>query len=98
MSITSVSIAFLASLFILMIGLPVAVVLATIGITGGWLAIGPSMVQSIGSVIWGVQNENLLTAIPLFILLGEILLRSGLADKMYMSLSAWLGRLPGGLL
>jgi tripartite ATP-independent transporter DctM subunit len=98
MSITTVSIAFLASLFILMIGLPVAVVLATIGIAGGWLAIGPSMVQSIGSVIWGVQNENLLTAIPLFILLGEILLRSGLADKMYMSLSAWLGRLPGGLL
>jgi C4-dicarboxylate transporter, DctM subunit len=98
MSITTVSIAFLASLFILMIGLPVAVVLATIGIAGGWLAIGSSMVQSIGSVIWGVQNENLLTAIPLFILLGEILLRSGLADKMYMSLSAWLGRLPGGLL
>src|SRR5215203_4193381 len=51
-----------------------------------------------GSVIWSVQNENILTAIPLFILLGEILLRSGLADKMYGSLSAWLGRLPGGLL
>jgi C4-dicarboxylate transporter, DctM subunit len=98
MSVATVSIAFFAALFVLMIGLPVAVVLASIGIAGGWLAIGPNMVQSIGSVIWGVQNENLLTAIPLFILLGEILLRSGLADKMYLSLSAWLGRLPGGLL
>jgi tripartite ATP-independent transporter DctM subunit len=45
-----------------------------------------------------VQNENILTAIPLFILLGEILLRSGIADKMYAALSLWVGRLPGGLL
>jgi tripartite ATP-independent transporter DctM subunit len=51
-----------------------------------------------GPVIWGVQNENILTAIPLFILLGEILLRSGIADKMYAALSLWVGRLPGGLL
>ncbi|HKU97049.1 MAG TPA: TRAP transporter large permease subunit [Vineibacter sp.] len=98
MGTASFSAAFLAALFVLMIGLPVAVVLASAGIAGGWAAIGQSMVDSIGSVIWGVQNENLLTAIPLFILLGEILLRSGLADKMYISLSAWLGRLPGGLL
>ena len=31
-------------------------------------------------------------------LLGELLLRSGIADRMYVALSAWLGRLPGGLL
>src|SRR5206468_567463 len=36
--------------------------------------------------------------IPLFILLGELLLRSGIADRMYVALSAWLGRMPGGLL
>jgi tripartite ATP-independent transporter DctM subunit len=51
-----------------------------------------------GAVVWGVQNENLLTAIPLFILLGELLLRSGIADRMYGALSLWFGRLPGGLL
>ncbi|MDJ0933232.1 TRAP transporter large permease [Breoghania sp.] len=39
-----------------------------------------------------------MTAVPLFILLGEILLRSGIADRMYEALSLWLGRLPGGLL
>ena len=54
--------------------------------------------DSIAPVVWGVQNENLLTAIPLFVLLGELLLRSGIADRMYVALSAWLGRLPGGLL
>ncbi len=98
MTVGAVSIAFVSGLFILLIGLPVAVVLAALGVAGGWLSIGQSMVDSIGSVVWGVQNENLLTAIPLFILLGEVLLRSGLADNMYISLSAWLGRLPGGLL
>ena len=51
-----------------------------------------------GPVIWGVQNENILTAIPLFVLLGELLLRSGIADRMYGTLALWLGRLPGGLL
>lgn len=39
-----------------------------------------------------------MTAIPLFMLLGEILLRGGIADRMYDAMAAWLGRLPGGLL
>jgi tripartite ATP-independent transporter DctM subunit len=39
-----------------------------------------------------------MTAIPLFMLLGELLLRGGIADKMFDALSVWLGRLPGGLL
>ncbi|MEP7283026.1 MAG: TRAP transporter large permease, partial [Rubrivivax sp.] len=49
-------------------------------------------------VVWGVHNDNLLTAIPLFVLMGELLLRSGIADRMFGALAAWLGRLPGGLL
>lgn len=44
------------------------------------------------------MNENLLTAIPLFILLGEIMLRSGMADRMYGAMALWLNRLPGTLL
>ena len=98
MSITIVLTAFLVSVAILVIGLPVAAVLAGIGVAGGLASLGPRFVDSMGSVIWGVQNENLLTAIPMFILLGEILLRSGLADRMYVGLSVWLSRLPGGLL
>jgi tripartite ATP-independent transporter DctM subunit len=98
MSITIVFAAFLVSLGVLVVGLPVAAVLAGIGLAGGLASLGPRFVDSMGSVIWGVQNENLLTAIPMFILLGEILLRSGLADKMYVGLSVWFSRLPGGLL
>ena len=98
MSIATISIAFFVALGFLMIGVPVAAVMAGMGIAGGLATVGWPMIESLGSVIWSVQNENLLTAIPLFVLLGEILLRSGLADRMYVSLSAWLGRLPGGLL
>ncbi|OCP18610.1 MULTISPECIES: TRAP transporter large permease subunit [unclassified Ensifer] len=98
MSITTISIAFLVALGVLLLGVPVAVVMAGAGVVGGLAIVGLPMIESMGSVIWSVQNENLLTAIPLFILLGEILLRSGLADRMFVSLSAWLGRLPGGLL
>jgi C4-dicarboxylate transporter, DctM subunit len=98
MSLLGISTAFVIGLAALMIGLPVAAVLAGLGVAGGLAALGTRMVNSLGNVIWGVQNENLLTAIPLFILLGEILLRSGLADRMYAALSAWLARLPGGLL
>ena len=72
--------------------------MALVGIVGGIAAYGVPFMDSIAPVVWGVHNENLLTSIPLFVLLGELLLRSGIADRMYGALSAWLGRLPGGLL
>jgi TRAP-type C4-dicarboxylate transport system permease large subunit len=39
-----------------------------------------------------------LVAVPLFLLMGEILLRSGLSDRLYRALNLWFGGLPGGLL
>jgi len=98
MAISTLVVGFLASLLILLVSAPVAVTLAGVGMAGGLAAIGWPIVDSLGSVVWGVQNEYSLTAIPLFILLGELLLRSGLADSMYLALSAWVGRLPGGLM
>ncbi len=93
-----ISLAFFAMLGMMLIGLPIAVAMALVGIIGGIAAYGAPFLDSIAPVVWGVQNENLLTCIPLFVLLGELLLRSGIADRMYGALSAWLGRLPGGLL
>lgn len=85
-------------LAMMLVGIPIAVAMFVVGAGGGLLAFGMPFLDSAASVVWGVQNENLLTSIPLFILLGELLLRSGIADRMYSALSAWLGRLPGGLL
>ncbi|MEJ7668843.1 MAG: TRAP transporter large permease [Casimicrobiaceae bacterium] len=85
-------------LALMLAGIPIAVAMFVVGAGGGLLAFGMPFLDSAASVVWGVQNENLLTSIPLFILLGELLLRSGIADRMYFALSAWLARLPGGLL
>jgi tripartite ATP-independent transporter DctM subunit len=82
----------------MLVGIPIAVSMAVVGIAGGIAAYGTPFMDTIAPVVWGVHNENLLTSIPLFVLLGELLLRSGIADRMYIALSAWLGRLPGGLL
>ena len=93
-----VIVGFTVMMGLLLVGLPVAVVMVALGVVGGMILFGPVLMQSMGPVLWGVQNENVLTAIPLFILLGELLLRSGIADRMYGTLALWLGRLPGGLL
>lgn len=98
MAVEYVITAFAAMLIMMIVGLPIAVAMATIGIIGGVAVYGTPFMNSISPVIWGVQNNSLLTSIPLFVLLGELLLRAGIADGMYKSLSVWLGRLPGGLL
>ncbi|MGR3343876.1 MAG: TRAP transporter large permease [Paracoccaceae bacterium] len=98
MGIVSVFTGFFTMIFLLLMSFPIAVIMVILGVFGGVLLYGWPLLNSMGSVIWGVQNENILTAIPLFILLGELLLRSGIADRMYGTLALWLGRLPGGLL
>ncbi len=98
MSVSAVIIGFCAMMAMLLASLPVAVIMVATGVVGGTLLFGWPLVQSMGPVAWGVQNENVLTAIPLFILLGELLLRGGLADRMYTALAVWFVRLPGGLL
>lgn len=98
MTIIDIFVGFTTLMGLLLIGLPVAVVMVALGVVGGMLLYGAVLLKSMGPVLWGVSNENVLTAIPLFILLGELLLRSGMADRMYGALAMWLGRLPGGLL
>ena len=90
--------AFVLMIGLMLVGIPIAVAMLLIGVGGGFLAYGMPFLNSMATVIWGVGNESLLTAIPLFVLLGELLLRSGIADRMYVALSAWLARMPGGLL
>ncbi len=98
MTILLVFVAFGLMLGMILLGMPIAVSMVAVGGLSGVLVFGWPFIQSTGAVIWSVQNENILTAIPLFILLGELMLRSGIADRMYQALAVWLGRLPGGLL
>lgn len=51
-----------------------------------------------GEIAWTSSNEFLLVSLPLFVLLGEIMLRSGVSERMYESLARWVSWLPGGLM
>ncbi|MEM9443236.1 MAG: TRAP transporter large permease [Pseudomonadota bacterium] len=48
--------------------------------------------------VWNVSNSFTLSAIPLFIMLGEIMLRSGVSERIYTALTPFFRRVPGGLL
>lgn len=98
MSMTYLALGFVAMLALMFLSLPVAFSILLVGALGGYLAHGMPLVDMMGGVVWGTLNNSVMTAIPLFMLLGEILLRGGIADKMFGALALWLGRLPGGLL
>ena len=83
---------------LMFIGLHVGVAMLLTAVVGAQVYLGHQVLYSFGTNLWSVMNDFLLTTIPLFVLLGELLLRSGLTKKMYDSLADWLSRLPGGLL
>lgn len=49
------------------------------------------------NTIWGASSSWTLTALPLFVWMGEILFRTRLSEDMFKGLSPWMARLPGGL-
>ena len=57
----------------------------------------PSL-NSLGLVSWGSMNSFVLTCVPLFMLMAEILRVSGLSSRIYSGLAKLVARLPGGLL
>ncbi|MCE7029615.1 TRAP transporter large permease [Jiella avicenniae] len=63
-----------------------------------WLMRGTSAWNAIGLVSWGSADSFTLAAIPLFILMAEILLASGLSERLYNGVAPFMKRLPGGLL
>ena len=52
----------------------------------------------LASTMWDASWNWALTALPLFVWMGEILMRSGLSSNLFRGLSPWVSRLPGGLL
>lgn len=98
MSIAIVGIGFAAMLVLMFLSFPVAVAIIAVGALGGYLMYGMPLVDMMGGVIWSSLNSPSMLAIPLFMMLGELLLRGGIADRMFDALAVWLARLPGGLL
>lgn len=80
------------------LGFHVAVVMFAVGLLGAALTIGSPIVLAAGTQLWSASDNFVLLAVPLFVLLGEILVRGGSTDRMYRALAHWLSPLPGGLL
>lgn len=85
-------------LLLLLIGLHIAVALFSIAVLGAWWFFGDAMLRPFGTMMWGTLNNFLLVAIPLFVFMGEVLVRGGVTERMYRALSDWMRPLPGGLL
>lgn len=80
------------------ISIPVGAALGILGLLMDNMYSMLPLTRAIGEITWGQSTDFLLVAIPLFVMLGEILLRSGIAERMYNAMSLWLSWLPGGLM
>ncbi|MGI9401799.1 MAG: TRAP transporter large permease [Rhizobiaceae bacterium] len=94
----SVIILFLFVLFLLL-GTGVWVGLALMGVA--WVGMELFTTRPVGDVmlttIWSASSSWTLTALPLFIWMGEILYRTRLSEDMFKGLAPWMAGLPGGL-
>jgi tripartite ATP-independent transporter DctM subunit len=85
-------------LILLSLAIPVAAALGFLGLILSGLYAKLPLSLAIGELSWSTSNSFLLVAVPFFVLLGEILLRSGMAERMYAALVKWVPWLPGGLM
>jgi tripartite ATP-independent transporter DctM subunit len=97
-SIGGVALGFALLIVLMSLGLHVAFVMFILSLVGAVAYLGLPAALEYGTQYWSANNNFVLVSVPLFILLGELLVRGGFTDKMYRSLSDWLAPLPGGLL
>ncbi len=79
-------------------GIWVAVALFGVALTAMMLLVSAPTGPVLATTVWGASNSWDLTALPMFIWMGEILFRSRLSEDMFAGLSPWMRNLPGRLL
>ncbi|WP_373236557.1 TRAP transporter large permease [Cohaesibacter celericrescens] len=83
---------------LLSLSIPVGIVLFLLGFgVDQFFSLFP-LLRGLGNMVWSTSNSATLIAIPFFVLLGEILVRSGIAERTYAALDKWVSWLPGGLI
>ena len=76
----------------------VAAGLGVLGAVLGAMYSNFPLLRGIGEIAWTASADFNLVAVPMFIIMGELLLRSGVTESMYDALDKWVGRIPGGLM
>ncbi|AEI92923.1 TRAP transporter large permease [Roseobacter litoralis] len=82
---------------LLALSIPVGIVLFLLGFGIDAFFSSFPLTKGLGNMVWSASNSATLIAIPFFVLLGEILVRSGVATRTYAALDRWVSWLPGGL-
>lgn len=87
-----------AVLFVLVfIGVPVAFSLMIVAVAFGYTVFGDLIILQLYGPLLNTASNFVLAAIPLFIFMGAVLERSGIAKRLFYALQLWLGGFPGGL-
>jgi tripartite ATP-independent transporter DctM subunit len=79
------------------LGFPVAFCLMGLSLIFGVIGFGEGILPMLIRRIYGVADNYVLAAVPLFIFMGTMLERSGIAQRLFEAISIWTGRLRGGL-
>jgi C4-dicarboxylate transporter DctM subunit len=80
------------------IGLPIAAVLGLMGyVLSERYAFFP-MIGALAELAWNTSNDFILIAAPMFIMMGELMHRSGISERLFSALAPWFERVPGRLI
>tara|TARA_B100001123_G_scaffold82155_1_gene93648 strand:- start:2375 stop:3727 length:1353 start_codon:yes stop_codon:yes gene_type:complete len=79
-------------------GMYIAAALGLLGLSLDLLFDDRPLWKYTADMMWWPSTNFVLFAVPLYVLMGELLLRSGLTDRLYQALAKWLSFLPGGLM
>ena len=91
---------FFISVLLFFLGSGIWVALSMIGVSaiGMILFTSRPVGDAMATTIWGTSSSWTLTALPLFVWMGEILFRTKLSENLFKGLSPWMQKLPGGLI
>ena len=91
---------FFISVFLIFLGSGIWVALSMVGVSaiGMMLFTSRPVGDAMATTIWGTSSSWTLTALPLFVWMGEILFRTKLSENLFRGLSPWMQKLPGGLI
>ncbi len=88
---------FPAIIGVLFLGFPIALSLMGVALFFGLWAFGPAVIFQFVEKVDDVATNYILAAVPLFIFMGSMLERSGIADRLFEAIHLWTKKLPGGL-
>ncbi|MEZ5936146.1 MAG: TRAP transporter large permease subunit [Alphaproteobacteria bacterium] len=84
-------------LVLLLIGVRVALTLGLVGLLGLLFLLPSPQLSLLAERSWNAVNTFTLSAVPMFVLMGALLIRSGVTREMFDALTKWFGRTPGGV-